>query len=478
MADEEVSAELEAMQGQQLISAAQAGALSEVQRLLSSGVPVGFSDDSGWTPLMWAASSGHDDVVSLLLENGASDAEVKRLEPEMSTPLHWAAYKGHTRIIWKLLTDGKIPTASFDSEGNTPLHLAAAGGHLLAIKTMLSQGVDVHLKNSYGNTALSLTTSEPCRKLLKEASKHDRDAVLCSGSGEFISAKDSVAMQVIDAVSSPTPRPVRYSTEYYARIKAAEDLLYKLLKGSDTAALEAAINAAKDVGASQPLLDEGIIGHARLKAQISLQTVMDEVERQRPIKDARDKDVQQELIESADKLCKTTSLFDYCHKAEAYLMSDESSPEPPSAESDFALKAEGVIAMLAQHMSTAQANFVMEEVIHGAEILHRRLTSESELRKAMLEAKEETNPEDGTVSYVHYNGQKSMTKLDNLQLRSDWLDAAIDKCVSNGLPILILEAIEKTRKVLKAELKQAVIEDEERKAKEAAAAAKAAKKKK
>lgn len=39
----------------------------------------------------------------------------------------------------------------------------------------------------------------------------------------------------------------------------------------------------------------------------------------------------------------------------------------------------------------------MEEVIHGAEILHRRLTSESELRKAMLEAKEETNPEDGTV---------------------------------------------------------------------------------
>ena len=37
-------------------------------------------------------------------------------------------------------------------------------------------------------------------------------------------------------------------------------------------------------------------------------------------------------------------------------MSDESSPEPPSAESDFALKAEGVIATLAQHMSTAQVH--------------------------------------------------------------------------------------------------------------------------
>lgn len=49
---------------------------------------------------------------------------------------------------------------------------------------------------------------------------------------------------------------------------------------------------------------------------------------------------------------------------------------------------------------------------------------------------------------------------------------------SSEFRLLHLSQIEKTRKVLKAELKQAVIEDEERKAKEAAAAAKAAKKKK
>ena len=42
----------------------------------------------------------------------------------------------------------------------------------------------------------------------------------------------------------------------------------------------------------------------------------------------------------------------------------------------------------------------------------------------------------------------------------------------------MLPQVEKTRKVLKADLKQAVADDEERKAKEAAAAAKAAKKKK
>jgi len=120
----------------------------------------------------------------------------------------------------------------------------------------------------------------------------------------------------------------------------------------------------------------------------------------------------------------------------------------------------------------------MEEVIQLAENLHRRLTAESELRKSLLEAKEEPPAEDGTITYVHYNGQKSMSKLENLQLRNDWLDAAVEKCTASDMPATILEAVEKMRKVLKADLKQAVAEDEERKAKEAAAAAKAAKKKK
>eukprot|EP00966_Prymnesium_polylepis_P298199 6890843-Prymnesium_polylepis.1 len=39
----------------------------------------------------------------------------------------------------------------------------------------------------------------------------------------------------------------------------------------------------------------------------------------------------------------------------------------------------------------------MEEVIQLAENLHRRLTAESELRKSLLEAKEEPPAEDGTI---------------------------------------------------------------------------------
>jgi len=487
--------DLEQKKGQDLILAAKLGELEEVRELLGTGLPVGFRDASGWTALTWSASEGHGDVATLLLDSGAAEAELEEMEPGRSTPLHWAAYKGHTRIIWKLLTNGKLPVASVDSEGNTPLHLASAGGHLLAIKTFLSEGVDVHLKNAYGNTALQLSTSETSQALLKEAAKHDGETFLCSCSGAFCSAKDSVAMRVIDGVSAPTLRPVRYTNDCFGKIKAAEEALNKLIKGTDTAALEAAIATAQEIGASQPLIEDGIVGLERLKAQIALQNAMEEVEGQRPLKDrallrplltplkaAREKGVELGLIEAADRLCQTVdaeaSLGDCCRKSEVFLMTDDPSPEPPSAESDFALKAETGIAILANHISAAQAVEAMEEVIQLAENLHRRLTAESELRKSLLEAKEEPPAEDGTITYVHYNGQKSMSKLENLQLRNDWLDAAVEKCTASDMPATILEAVEKMRKVLKADLKQAVAEDEERKAKEAAAAAKAAKKKK
>jgi len=267
----------------------------------------------------------------------------------------------------------------------------------------------------------------------------------------------------------------------------------KLLKGVDTAALETAIVAAREIGASQPLIEEGTVGLERLRAQIALQTALEEVESQRPLKDrsllrplvaplkaARDKGVDAGLIDSGDRFFQTVdaeaSLGDCCRKSEVFLMVDEPSPEPPAADSDFAVKAENGIAALATHISSAQAVEAMEEVIQSAENLHRRLVAESELRKALLEAKEETNPEDNSVIYTHYNGQKTFSKLDNLQLRNDWLDAAVEKCTACDMLPTILEAVERTRKVLKADLKQAVTEDEERKAKEAAAAAKAAKK--
>jgi hypothetical protein len=44
-------------------------------------------------------------------------------------------------------------------------------------------------------------------------------------------------------------------------------------------------------------------------------------------------------------------------------MTDDPDPEPPAGDSDFAIKAEQIIATLGNHIAAAQAVEAMEEVI-------------------------------------------------------------------------------------------------------------------
>ena len=75
--------------------AARDGDLVMVQSLLKGNPTLAFSTDTnGATPMHWAASMGHNDVVELLLAN---KAEVNVKEDAGRTPLHLAAFKGHQR---------------------------------------------------------------------------------------------------------------------------------------------------------------------------------------------------------------------------------------------------------------------------------------------------------------------------------------------------------------------------------------------
>ena len=83
----------------------------------------------------------------------------------------------------------------------------------------------------------------------------------------------------------------------------------------------------------------------------------------------------------------------------------------------------------------------------------------------------------GGQTFVHYNGVRSHSALERLQLQNDMLDSAVERCIAEGGCMPIVDGVQKgAQKTLQEALKVAVAEDEERKAKEAAAAAKAAKK--
>lgn len=60
-------------------------------------------DDDGRTPLSWAAQSGHDAVVKLLLDKGT---ELETKDSYDQTPLSWAAQSGHDAVVKLLLDKG------------------------------------------------------------------------------------------------------------------------------------------------------------------------------------------------------------------------------------------------------------------------------------------------------------------------------------------------------------------------------------
>jgi len=486
----------------ELIEFAKLGDTAKCKALLSDGAMLGYIDEvSGWSALVWASSEGHAETVGMLLQSGAFEAEqqvvIDGMAPKACTsPLHWAAFKGHVHVVWQLLVAGFSPTA-LDTEKNTALHLAATGGHILILKTLLSEGVSVSAKNMYGNTALSLTTSAECQKLLRTAAiaADDGRFYLCSCSSEFFSNEKSVAAQVIDRVSAPSLRPVRYSSECAARIKAAEDQLTAAVKAADTEALQAALSEAEEIGTSVLLLDSATDALQRLQAQIALQEQITQINQLRPLaerlqlrplllplKQARERGVNASLIDSADRLCQAVAAeveLQACEAASRSLCMPEIEEGATiiAATSGFASRCETGIAKLDGGITTAQSVEALEAVVSSAQQLHRRLVGESDLRKSLLETKEST-AEDGSIVYTHYNGTKTASVLEMLQLRNDMLDSAFDKCTVEGTAASVLTEAAKAQKDLKAKLKQAVADDEERKAKEAAAAAKAAKKKK
>jgi ankyrin repeat protein len=87
-----------------LMLAALQGHLRLAEQLIARGADV---NKTGWTPLHYAATGGHADLIQLLLEHHAYiDAE----SPNGTTPLMMAAYYGNPKVTHLLLQEGADPT--------------------------------------------------------------------------------------------------------------------------------------------------------------------------------------------------------------------------------------------------------------------------------------------------------------------------------------------------------------------------------
>ena len=100
--------------------AAKKGKIEAVKQHLAAGVDVNAWDDSGWTPLHYAARWGHKGIAELLIANGA---DVNAKNDYGYTPLHWTANNGHKEVVELLIAKGADVNA-IDAAGKTPLDTA------------------------------------------------------------------------------------------------------------------------------------------------------------------------------------------------------------------------------------------------------------------------------------------------------------------------------------------------------------------
>ena len=156
------------------------------QILLQGGVDINAMDDHGWTALHRAAGSGHEAVVRLLLEKSAelgsketkygwtplssaagetvvlllleNGAELESKDNSGQTPLSWAAVNEQVAVVQLLIKKG-AELESKDNNGQTPLSWAAGNGQEAVVQLLLEKGAELESKDNNGQTPLSLAAS-------------------------------------------------------------------------------------------------------------------------------------------------------------------------------------------------------------------------------------------------------------------------------------------------------------------------------
>lgn len=133
-----------------LVTAASAGDVEQVGRLLRRGAVPEKADREGLLPLVAASKSGHAEIVNRLIQAGA---DVNAEDEAGDNALITASRAGQASVVRLLLARGARVNAK-DRNGVSALMAAAYGGNEEAVQVLLAHGADFRAKDMLGETAL------------------------------------------------------------------------------------------------------------------------------------------------------------------------------------------------------------------------------------------------------------------------------------------------------------------------------------
>lgn len=132
-----------------LIKACRKKDISEVKRLIASGVDVNQQDSSGNTALIWAIYVQRQDIANLLI---AAKAKPDIQGMQGMSALQLAAYFGYADIVKALLRAGANVNLQTD-KGDSPLLIASRAGNLEIVEILLDAHADCTLVGEDNLTA-------------------------------------------------------------------------------------------------------------------------------------------------------------------------------------------------------------------------------------------------------------------------------------------------------------------------------------
>ncbi len=126
-----------------------------IEYLIEKGADVNMKSYFGMTPLHVAAQNGQQKVTELLIKKGAA-IHVK--DRSRHTPVFYAAFRGYTKVV-ELLLSKRMDIHVKGKNDMTLLHSAASGGHLILTRHLIEKGMDVNASNAFGRTPLHFAAS-------------------------------------------------------------------------------------------------------------------------------------------------------------------------------------------------------------------------------------------------------------------------------------------------------------------------------